>query len=159
MCEKAIEIQKLWKPILGDYCTHPLGEWGDERGFVLNKIHLKNGKVYIYRGTASMFNGTFAYDNYETFNKENCVWLPHQDQLQKMIENNNEPPESLISSLWYFLEGPDHNVSIPTKDIQKSWEEWDDYICTLSSMEQLWLVFIMDKKYDKIWNGVNWINA
>lgn len=31
-----------------------------------------------------------------------------------------------------------------------------DYI---NSMEQLWLAFVMKEKYNKVWNGEDWVNA
>ena len=40
------------------------------------------------------------------------------------------------------------------------WEEDTGYIRwgdKLSSMEQLWLAFVMQDKYQKVWNGTDWI--
>jgi len=158
MCEKAVEIQKLWEPFLGDLCMHPIGEWGDTCGIVLNKIKSNSDKIYIYRGTASVFNNTFTYDNYETFTKNSCIWIPHQNQLQKIAKKEGESLESLVSSFWYWIQGPDHQVSIPTKSVQKSWEDWNNYICVFKSMEELWLAYIMDILFDKIWVGRKWSN-
>ena len=31
------------------------------------------------------------------------------------------------------------------------------YIIDLKSMEQLWLAFVMKEKYEKTWDGTNWI--
>ena len=62
------------------------------------------------------------------------VWLPRQDQLQEMM---NESKFILIERFYKFV-----NDNIP--------------FCREKSMEQLWLVFVMKEKFNKMWNGKQW---
>ena len=61
-----------------------------------------------------------------------CIWLPRQDQLQKIITNKGYFRFSLIELFYHFA---NRNV--------------DKY----TSMEQLWLAFVMWHKYKKIWDN------
>lgn len=66
----------------------------------------------------------------------NWLWLPGQDQLQELHG-------------WKF-----NNQAI------KFWEwgsEFNPETKDLFSWEQLWLAFVMKEKYNKIWNGKDWI--
>ena len=70
------------------------------------------------------------------------ISLPRQDQLQEMMfeESDKEVmPDAITKLLGYF----------------------NDYSLTVcpqfASMEQLWLAFVMKEKYNKIWNGEDWI--
>lgn len=68
------------------------------------------------------------------------IWLPRQDQLQGMFGDY----DTCLSHL--------HNFQCPEGDAyQLKWYER----CT--SMEQLWLNFVMKAKYGKLWNGVEWV--
>ena len=37
--------------------------------------------------------------------------------------------------------------------------DWQKHLTSKSSMEQLWLAFVMKSKYNKTWNGEDWINV
>ena len=72
------------------------------------------------------------------------TWLPRQDQLQEMVTVSHEVDYN--NSMYPILE--------------KLWE----FSCTLylmknppTSMEQLWLAFVMKSLYSKTWNGSEWI--
>ena len=120
MCEKAGEIQKLWKPneefdlAYCEYC---------------HKCHRILGE-----------------------HKDSYIWLPRQDQLQEMVSPNKERLAGLITAFDVFLynegerlpEGENHLNSIETH---------------YTSMEQLWLAFIMKEKYNKVWNNGDWVEA
>ena len=70
------------------------------------------------------------------FNKEGEIWLPRQDQLQSFLYPKPDCPITLhayCSLLAEFLEKYRKKIN-PT------------------SYEQLWLVFVMYDKYDKIWD-------
>lgn len=72
----------------------------------------------------------------DTYNNRNdYVWLPRQDQLQIMIEG-----------YWY--------------DNLDTLVEYSNAPChddpPAESMEQIWLMFVMEKKYSKTWNGDEW---
>lgn len=65
-------------------------------------------------------------------------WLPRQDQLQEMITDNGYFRFSLIELFYRFC--------MNMMDILR-----------FTSMEQLWLAFVMKTKYNKIWDGEDWI--
>jgi hypothetical protein len=79
---------------------------------------------------------------------EQYIWLPRQDQLQEMIRQSFETElERECLNVWY-------NVN------QRFFSFWRDSP-TLEqlhgTMEQLWLAFVMKEKYNKVWNGKDWI--
>ncbi len=70
------------------------------------------------------------------------IWLPRQDQLQKMASSCFKAGLDLeILYAWYQQNRP-HDVA----------DEWD-------SMEQLWLAFVMKEKHGKVWDGEAWVDA
>ena len=87
--------------------------------------------------------------NYWIYPKMNCVahkpdssysvFLPRQDQLQEMLP---EDPNHFPSLYWLETFLDFYKVSYQ--------ERW--------TMEQLWLAFIMQEKYKKVWNGEDWIS-
>ena len=71
------------------------------------------------------------------------IWLPRQDQLQKMID-------------WKRF-----GLYINWNTLPHRFEWKNDPLCIKgmngNSMEQLWLSFTMKEKYHKIWDGNNWV--
>jgi len=72
------------------------------------------------------------------------VWLPRQDQLQEMV--NPQHMHGIISFLmvrhfvdWFLNSTKLHHPG---------------YLFT--SMEQLWLAFVMKEKHNKTWNSEDW---
>lgn len=66
------------------------------------------------------------------------VWLPRQDQLQAMVKSVTS-----WSLLWHFTD----------------WAKvtgMKGYLPEETSMEQLWLAFVMSQK-GKTWNGEEWL--
>ncbi len=77
------------------------------------------------------------------------IWLPRQDQLQEMIlQKYGDPNDSDLDV---------HTLVQEFEGFYAQPEEWGDY--PFRSMEQLWLAFVMQEKYKKIWDGDNWING
>jgi len=66
------------------------------------------------------------------------IYLPTQDQLQEMVEVD-------YKELLFLLD-----VFIDVIDSTRIY----DYI---TSMEQLWLAFVYKEKYNKVWNGTDWV--
>jgi hypothetical protein len=138
MCEKATEIQAIW------HSLELIGTLPSNKGFGL---HYEKG-----------YDGSFCWDGesvycvdyeYCTSYKPTDIWIPRQDQLQEMI---GEFPRNFER----FADEAGQNA------FDYSQEEMGDYQiydtgCT--SMEQRWLAFVMKEKYQKTWNGENWINA
>ena len=65
------------------------------------------------------------------------VWLPRQEDLQKMVIGNYE-------SLAYLC---------------GAFEIWRELHGGFTSMEQLWLAFVMKEKFGKVWVNEEWIDA
>ena len=81
------------------------------------------------------------------------VWLPRQDQLQEMLRYY---PKDRPSELIYG------NLAIIFGDWCASLHNTYTKYLRLEakmSMEQLWLAFVMKEKYNKVWNGADWIAA
>ena len=106
MCAKAEEIQAAWKPRAGDFYIYGK-QWTEHGVEVL-------GSVYQY---------VFAPD---------FIWLPRQDQLQKMM-------------------------GLPLWRLNFDYSKWlyHDHL-ELKSMEQLWLAFVMRELYKKRWGEIEW---
>ncbi len=65
------------------------------------------------------------------------IRLHRQDQLQEMLMVNGNLT-ALMQDLWRYA----------SKEFDLDWSK--------STMEQLWLAFVMKEKYNKIWNGKEW---
>jgi len=79
---------------------------------------------------------------YHPIESEKLFWLPTQDQLQEMFyekDNYNKSMYPVLESLYAFA------CSMYTKSYPPT------------SMEQLWLAFVMKEKYKKVWNREDWI--
>ena len=95
--------------------------------------------MFTPKGRVHIFNeGNFYYYNDSHLSIRKHHWLPRQDQLQDMLKYDEQPLDSLIVSfwLWYDKKGG--------KKLQ------------FTSMEQLWLAFVMKRNYNKIWNSKDW---
>ena len=72
------------------------------------------------------------------------VWLPRQDQLQKMV--GDSPYYSIKNAMWSVLDDF-RNFAFATN--------FKEYIPL--TMEQLWLAFVMKVEFSKVWDGEKWI--
>ncbi len=74
-----------------------------------------------------------------------CFPVYRQDQLQEMVGiRTPEDFERFHQSFSFPWEG---EFGIP------------DYMGVCTSMEQLWLAFVMKEKYGKTWDGEDWVGA
>ena len=84
-------------------------------------------------------DGEWWYPN-DNKREVNHIWLPRQDQLQEILFTHKEHLFPQCVLLREFI------------------REGELYILHfLKSMEQLWLAFAMKEKYNKIWNGEDWV--
>ena len=76
---------------------------------------------------------------YYRHHRVECVWLPRQDQLQEMVDLPS--PLHMLEHLnsWIMTEVRGTNPAL------------------LTSMEQLWLAFVMKEKYGKVWGDGEWV--
>jgi len=117
MCEVNEEIQSEW--ILKDWDIFAY-RYSKGLGMVWEVIGVKDRPLYI---------------------KENCIYLPTQEQLQEMVlnhgyhgyDNSGISQHLNLFSIEYGLEGLTFN--------------------------ELWLAFVMKEKYNKFWTGQKWVKA
>ena len=141
MCEKAAEIQvNIIKPTIITFF--------DERE---HRVPLRMG-----------CDGSFFWAERE-------VWLPRQDQLQGMA-SSRPTPHSLAYTFGFFCEPIRcyrlHGTWVDNEDGGGIAQEREltnqpelEYPERFTSMEQLWLAFVMEKRYSKHWNGDDWIKV
>ena len=108
MCEKAVKIQEQWIPQYGD-------RFADEH----LKIDEHTQGWDIYCGQPLTFC---------------AIWLPRQDQLQKM---SGLTWFIFYGQCRYFYKISEGNISA----------------------EQAGLMVVMMEKYNKVWNGEDWVEA
>ncbi len=143
MCEKAVEIQKTYydkkdgmptlrnKLEVGDYMIHKT---------------LTGSCDYItpYIFRADIHGNIREPEMYD-------VWLPRQDQLQGMIVNTQIEPSKYKNTFWVLQQFYKF-----VKDGEGYWHSFDNCPYPHPSMEQLWLAFVMRKKFNKTWDGEKW---
>jgi hypothetical protein len=139
MCQKAAEIQNLWKPKQCD--------------FMIDLEDLQEGLSFCRSAQSLVQVVNIYYDEHESKEyqqecehlKDSALWLPRQDQLQKIVESDN-------SKIHAFM-----NKIIATQYFDFSKNTYVAATDVFYSMEQLWLGYIMREKYNKIWNEEDWV--
>ena len=127
MCD-CPEIQEQWKPEKGDW--YQLGIKID-----------RSPSICILGCHWNKCSGCRA--EVESLKKE-CIWLPRQDQIQKIMK---------YLSLWELMYGFWKYI----QDLNYLGTKPDEYLIkNFNSMEQLWLAFYMKEKHNKVWDGENW---
>lgn len=126
MCEKAVEIQKLWKPKTGDVLCHK------NTGDILWVDRFNQNNIFVCDHLSSVYTS-----------KQGSIWLPRQDQLQGMVENKRDFGIGHNVNLFHNFVFSKYSVDYRANDI-------------FISMEQLWLAFVMKEKYQKVWDGEDW---
>ena len=103
---------------------------------------------YLYGGYSTR-KGTdktlpFTIDDswYIKLNRMTTTWLPRQDQLQEMVRK--EIPHPLLYDFFMWVYKPSEHGGIYGEVNQ------------FTSMEQLWLTFVMKEEHDKVWTGTEW---
>lgn len=129
MCEKAEEIQNFTDMLhLGDFV------W--------------RGEAYLYK--------CCVCDKVPCF-KEKKVWMPRQDQLQEMITEEivaRYIKLTSISTSMFYNQFKALDLWIDKLSSEKNY--YADKLIEFSG-EQLWLAFVMNEKYNKIWDGNDWM--
>jgi len=142
MCSKAKEIQESWTPTFDDYVLIKKNweiryDWPNNNFFVI--LNAQTGTGFWDTGYYNLF-----------VNKERDIWLPRQDQLQHIITDDIY---KLCVGFEIFLRG------YPNYSLQPYVKGGADTYTIFSSMEQLWLAFVMKEKWNKVWNGKDWIKC
>jgi hypothetical protein len=160
MCEKATEIQDEWEyreeeipdtfhvRSYGGYCAlcesvRGRASWsqtGDYLISVLNRCHECGNKLIVRESNCYVnFPDYGSIEDWSNGGKES-IWLPRQDQLQEMVANKDRRQHQWQALLDYFTMWVDTTVKP-----NKGW-----------SFEQLWLAYVMEKKYNKTWQDGEW---
>lgn len=157
------EIQKDWKPKLGDvfYVT------GDRPG----ELHVVEQHVVdamdgtdltnMYEGYVTVVNfmGRDFKDHFHEC-RDATVWLPRQDQLQNILIERFTGPHSLLTHFKEFYNStdscPDNNATGEGYTPCESCKTEQKVKSKFKTFEQMWLVFYMDEIHDKLWGDNNW---
>lgn len=137
MCD-IIEIQKHCKFNSGDhfygYCTNNCGETVSDKK---EMFELNWYEDYWYENIPKGYNEhKKAVDQ-----KVDAIWLPNIDKLQELAFPQGTSIIKIINELYFFTY---NNIR----------ESRISYISKFVTMEQLLLVFIMEKNYNKYWNNM-----
>jgi len=134
MCEKAVEVQNYFRQKVKEmnkkkYCGTLIGDPVDLRsqGYCLKHKCLLGEGV---EGNIKCYKHEDC-DNYEGWS-QNYILLFRQDQLQEILGFET-----------YEL------LDICSESDGIMWQALHDYA---TSMEQLWLAFVMKEKYNKLWS-------
>jgi len=155
-CEKAGEIQKIMHEVDNNYRS--IADWRFQGYCVEHKCLLTEG----YEGDvecprwrkireAPHKGGWNQAENQRRYDKDDCrrssdkfwIALPHQDQLQEIYGSISKG----YGLTWVFAEWLRENNTTRYIAEQK-----------FNSQEQLWLIFVMWEKYNKVWNGKEWVH-
>lgn len=140
VCEKAEKMQIEWKPSIGDYVWRKYTIFGEEidqkiwpdKIHEIIILHYKSGiDGYFHACTTDGKERIFKHP--WQIEKETCIWLPRQDQLQDMMKEGIENTWGLFSRFYKWFS---------TK-----------FSCITWSFEQLWLAFVIKEKYNKVWDS------
>ena len=127
MCKEARQIQQIWKKTIGDYFYNP-PYYSSNNVSIIFDSYIRNKEE-----GREYYGGTYS-NNEQVL--DGATWLPRQDQLQAIVDLN-----TIVN--WHFYNFVNDGLST--------------YLDYFTSMEQLWLAFVMQKIYNKIWNGSEWI--
>ena len=160
LCEKATDIQDLWQYDDGDFYCHRFTELN-----VTDKRFKDNiGKEIVLTLCCSCnvidsYGSTYVSE----YNpKGENVWLPRQDQLQSFYAENLQLDArgllELITDLRDFCDPFDRLGTMPLPVAVREAEKEEKYVEQFTSLEQLWLAFVMQENFQKIWDGEEWIS-
>jgi len=155
MCKEAKQLQKLWKPKVGDFVWRRYNFFNEE---IDKRIWNKREEIIILTYASDVDGYFHATKNGETriFNSHNeahkatCVWLPTEEQLQGIAMTLGSLQGRVMQPFWELVD-------------QFTYFLWDDktrkYASKFESFNELWLAFVMKKKYHKIWDGKTWVKG
>ena len=130
MCDRAKEIQCLWQPIYGDF-------YADTKGQIRCWISRKAPAERFKKGYGICVKNSVIHLSKYT-------WLPRQDQLIEMAQVPGRRYESVVQDFFDWSKRPYGSDAGHTGRLFKT-------------MEKLWLAFVMQKKFNRLWDGDAWI--
>ena len=151
MCEKAEEIQLANQEFKTNKNIH--------QSSVMNGVCIVMGDFF------------YLPEIYTQWFDKDAVWLPRQDQLQAMIIETKQttllsPLEKLLLNVDEFT-NPANYCTHGEREAgmyhqgycEICFNQRDKVFSQFTSMEQLWLAFVMKVKYQKVWSGTDWIKG
>jgi len=114
--------------------------------FLENKYCPDCGNLAIPTKDSSILYGGMSLDSRKN---KRYIFLPRQDQLQKMVPQNdsdNYDWDIQLSKLKSF-----------TTEFFEGGDRLPEHCWNYKTWEQLWLAFVMHEKYNKVWNGSDWV--
>ena len=153
MCEQAEEIQKEWKPEVGDYC-HTIRY--DE---MLNQRH---SYTTVLEGDMLIGFQKKLHHN-KVFYNEKCFWLPTQEQLLKGIMNSDCYALRIDNTLYsqnenfgirIFKQFGHYNIVLENSpsEFAYNWITWKE-----DSLNECLLDVYMFRLYYKYWDKGKWV--
>ena len=164
MCENR-DILLLWNAEAGDFvwvkeedywdcndekegCVYVLFECGEEDLCFDSGISCGRSTDYV--------DTSYTVDLREV---PTAIWLPRQDQLQEMVLEHckqlypNYDEDGKVTGYNYGI----LNLLNSFNGFMYDFERAEDSKGRLNSLEQLWLAFLMRVKFEKSWNGKEWV--
>lgn len=130
MCRKAREVQEQWSPARGDVYLLT----GD------NRIHF-----WLHETGSQTFKKGFAILHEKNIIRlEARIWLPRQNQLMDLALT----PGVRFQDMGFRF----HSFAGTPSDRDK-----DPELRRFSTLEQLWLAFVMCSRFGKRWDNHNWV--
>ena len=157
MCKRADEIQEIWRTT---------ADWNIIPSFVYDKISERVCIItYLPKSLRDKIDSSsemivLSIERNRDKNlwiqegappSESCVWLPDQSQLQEMVDWKGLTLLFRKSDSLMF----DYELHWEKNNTEKGYGK----VTIGSSMEQLWLAFIMSELYRKQWDGEEWKTA
>lgn len=130
MCDRAKEIQCLWRPTYGDF-------YADAKGEIRCWISRKPPAERFKKGFGICVKNRIIHLSKYT-------WLPRQNQLIEMAQVPGRRYESVVQDFFDWSKRPYGAYT----------DNPDRFFRT---METIWLGFVMLQKFDRLWDGDAWI--
>jgi hypothetical protein len=111
-----------------------------------DKYILRWGDYYAGEGKPRIY----FESGFSLIKDKRIVKLHRQDQLQEMVGASRR--FLIFTREWTDFIFADAYIVLPNGEKKVA-------IDCFHSMEQLWLVFMMKEKYNKVWNGEEWIES
>lgn len=100
-------------------------------------------RILTKNSTMGMVGDEKTRDYPKGSKKVTFIWIPRQDQLQEMLGD--------YSYILAYIARFNHEFA------PRMFRGVNSPFDTCTSMEQLWLAFVMEEKYDKSWDGMDWV--
>ncbi|MFP4257806.1 MAG: hypothetical protein ACLFRE_02290 [Desulfovermiculus sp.] len=130
LCTRAEEVQAQWTPAHGDFFVGKNGQiecWVDA-------VH---GKRRVWKGFG------ISKQEKKIISLTPYIWLPRLDQLMELAQILGRRFEDVSQEFFTWVKTAyASNNELPSN--------------TFTSLEQLWLAFVMQGRQGKVWNGSSW---